>query len=154
MGLVVVAPGAAVLTPMGMDKSGDLPVGKDTSGMKVSGWAARSGYPDTVISAGNNEILLSTSGAGIARCRVTLTAGWNPGVGGGGFRVSLMQNTTEIKAADFAVSALFVALPDTPVTVQPGDRLWLAVSNTTTSFLGVTATVKGGSGTYVTFDAV
>ncbi|MFF0608497.1 hypothetical protein ACFYUD_07510 [Nocardia tengchongensis] len=152
MAFVVVAPGA-VLTPMGMDKSGDLAVGKDTANLKVSGWAARSGYPDTVISAAD-EILIGSSGAGVARCKVTLAVAWSPGAGGGGFHVSLMQNSTEIRGADFASGATFVALTDTPITVQPGDRLWLAVTNTTTSIWGVTATLKGGSGTYVTFDAV
>jgi hypothetical protein len=152
MVFVVVAPGA-VLAPMGMDKSGDLPVGKDTANLKVSGWVARSGYPDTVISAAD-EIVIGSSGAGIARCKVTLAAAWSPSAGGGGFHVSLMQNSTEIKGADFASGATFVALTDTAITVQPGDRLWLAVTNTTTSVWGVTATVKGGSGTYVTFDVV
>ncbi|GAB2525534.1 hypothetical protein [Nocardia heshunensis] len=151
MGLVVVAAGS-VLTPMGMDKTTDLAVGKDTANLKVTGWTARSGYPDTVISAAN-EILIGSSGAGIARCKVTLTSGWSPSAGGGGFHVSLMQNNTEIKGADFANQASVATLSDTAINVQPGDRLWLAVTNTTTSIWGVTATLKGGSGTYVTFDA-
>ncbi|MFE3229556.1 hypothetical protein [Nocardia sp. NPDC059228] len=152
MAFIVVAPGA-VLAPMGMDKTGDLPVGKDTANLKVSGWVARSGYPDTVISAAD-EILIASSGAGIARCTVTLAGPWNPTAGGGAFHVSLMQNSTEIRGADFPTGATFVALTDTPITVQPGDRLWLAVTNTTTGIWGVTATLKGGSGTYVTFDVV
>ncbi|OJF83539.1 hypothetical protein NS14008_36075 [Nocardia seriolae] len=137
---------------MGMDKSGDLAVGKDTANLKVSGWATRSGYPDTVISTAD-EILIGGSGTGIARCKITLAAAWNTGAGGGAFHVSLMQNSTEIKGADFPNGATFVALTDTPITVQPSDRLWLAVTNTTTSIWGVTATLKGGPNTYITFDA-
>ncbi|GAB0103397.1 hypothetical protein JMUB6875_23700 [Nocardia sp. JMUB6875] len=149
MGLIVVAPSAA-LTSMGMDKSGDLAVAKDTTtALKVSGWTARTGYPDTVISAAN-EILIAGSGAGIARCKVTLSAAWSPSAGA--FHVSLMQNNAEIKGMDFPSGQSVATLSDTPIVVQPGDRLWLAVTNSTTGIFGVTATVKGGNGTYVTFD--
>lgn len=146
MPFIIVSPSG--MLPMGVDKVNDLVVSPGASNLKIPDWTARSGYSGTVPT--NHELVAAGSGAGTVRCRAQLAAAWAPQ--SGALRLSLMQNDTELKAADFAQNATSLALSDTPVTVQPGDRIWLRISNSTGSIWAISATVQAGSNTYLTFD--
>ncbi|WP_067532061.1 hypothetical protein [Nocardia crassostreae] len=152
MPFLIVAPAAVTATPMGMDKSANQVIGPDTTTpRRLEGWVPRSGYGDTVVN-GNHEMIIGSTGADVLRCRIQLAQAWQPQATGA-LRVSLMQNTVEIKAAEVVNGASSLTLADTPVTVQPGDRIWVAVTNTTSGFWAINGTIQGGNTTYVTFDA-
>ena len=137
---LIIAAGIVGPDPMGMNKNGDQAVAAGATDLKVINWTARSGYPNTVIT--NNELIANGSGAVVARCGVNIT--------GTLFMVTrkfqLMHNDTAVKTLD--TDQATVTLTDTALTLAPGDRLWLRM----TQPASYTATVIGGVNTYLYYD--
>ncbi|MEU1206473.1 hypothetical protein [Nocardia sp. NPDC005825] len=146
MPFTIIAPAAAV--PMGMDKVADQQVVAGATNLKLTGWTARSGYGSSDIT--NDELIANGSVTANVRCRIQLAANWASTQGA--LHVMLMRNTTEIKSADFTNNSAFLLLPDTQVNLVPGDRIWVQITNSTSSIWAVNATVQGGANTYVSFD--
>ncbi|WP_327143091.1 hypothetical protein [Nocardia sp. NBC_01327] len=135
---------------MGMNKNADQAVNAGATNARLAGWTARSGYGGTIISA-NNELISASTGAVIVHCSVQLKAAWSPQYGA--LHLMLMLNDSELKSADFATNATSLTLQDVQVTLQPGDRVWVQMNNTTSVPWSTNATVQGGATTYVSFDA-
>lgn len=135
----------AAITPMGITKVANQPVNADTADLKLVGWAPRTGYSDTNIV--DNEIIAVSANV-ILRARVQLTAAWNTTFGN--LRVTVMRNGIELQNVNFVNGTSALALPDLPLAVVNGDRLWLRMTNTTSPSFALNATVQGGENTYLT----
>ncbi|MFI6042291.1 hypothetical protein ACIA8C_11690 [Nocardia sp. NPDC051321] len=134
--------------PMGMDKYGDSTVISEDGGpaaVTLTGWSARSGFPNTVITG--DALVAQGPGTVTVRCRVQLAANWT--ATSRYLRLLLMQNNTQVASADFAVGAAALTLGDTALTLASGDRIWVRMA--TTDERGVT--VQSGSNTYLYYDA-
>ncbi|MGW2664136.1 hypothetical protein ACWCW7_24510 [Nocardia tengchongensis] len=146
MPFTIIAPVATA--PMGMDKNADQQVVAGATNLKLTGWTARSGYGSSVIV--NDELIANGSATANVRCRIQLAVNWSSTQGA--LHVMLMRNNAEIKSADFTNNTGSLTLPDTQVNLAPGDRIWVQITNSTSSIWAVNATVQGGVNTYVSFD--
>ncbi|CAM4499177.1 hypothetical protein NONI108955_36445 [Nocardia ninae] len=111
----------------------------------LGGWSVRAGFSNTVISG--NVCVASGAGSAVLRCRVQLTANWTNA--NRVLRVIVLQNSTQVKSADFVVGTNSLDLGETSINVASGDRIGVRMA--TTDELGVT--VQSGSNTYVYYDA-
>ncbi|MEV0294541.1 hypothetical protein [Nocardia sp. NPDC050710] len=141
MGLVVVGGVVEPAVPMGMQKSGDQPVPAGSTNLKVISWVARAGYGQTAIVG--DELVSNGPGAVVVRCGISIT-GTLAFQGTRNFQ--LMHNDTTVNFLNTGDSA--VVLPDTPLTLERGDRVWLRL----TGSASYTATVNSGTATYLYYD--
>lgn len=148
MPFTIIAP--APTMPMGMDKNADQQVIAGVTNLKLTGWTARSGYGSSDIT--NDELIANGSATANVRCRIQLAANWASTQGA--LHVMLMRNSAEVKSADFANNSSSLTLPDAQVSLAAGDRIWVQITNSTSSIWAVNATVQGGVNTYVSFDLV
>ncbi|CAM4499156.1 hypothetical protein NONI108955_36440 [Nocardia ninae] len=129
---------------MGMNKNGSSQAVPSEVTTAVTGWVARPGYPDTVIT--NNALVPGGAGSVVVRAQVTLTGGWQST---GGLWVQLVRNGTEIASAEYAAGQLVGVINPLTIAVAEGDQL--AVNMVNSHFL-YNATVQAGAGTYLSFE--
>lgn len=141
----VIVRGSSAAVSMGMDKNADHAIPGATSQVKVTGWTARSGYPNTVI--GSDELVSSGSGNVTVQCGVSVTGTL---LFQETRKFELMLNDTVAKTVDSASTT--VTFSATALTVAAGDRIWLRVTGST--FASYTTTVKTGTSTFIYFDVV
>jgi len=120
---------------MGMDKSGTFAMSSNTTA-KVTGWAARSGFPSTVIT--NNELDSDGSASVTINCKVTLTGSW-------GFASAL---TLRVMKSGSLLASTTIAFGATSATFSP---ISTSLTGTDTVYLeystpfGTSGTIQSGS---------
>ncbi|MEU8895501.1 hypothetical protein [Nocardia sp. NPDC048505] len=136
--------GPLMLAPMGMDKNTNQTVKAATVNQQLINWVNRSGFGRTRIV--DNALVMNAAGRVRVRCGVQLTAVWSSF--DSELSVSLMHNTTVLRTAKFADTAV-LTLPETQLDVRGGDQLWIRMTNAGGVFNG-DAVVKAGNGTFLT----
>ncbi|MFR9750519.1 hypothetical protein ACL02S_05735 [Nocardia sp. 004] len=142
MTLLVVG-GMQVLMPMGMNKATpEIPFSKGRAPVKITGWTARDGYPDTVIS-GADELIVNASGVVTVHCHIELSGS----VGFGEKRqFDLMLNDESKSSIESSANSIDLTSP--PIALTAGDRLWISMIGSAY----YSTTVKAGVDTYLSFD--
>ncbi len=130
--MVFVGGGVAILTPMGVDKAGTQAVPASTT-TKLTGWATRSGYPETVID--NNDLVVNGPGNITPTLKITLTSNAPAAIP---FRI--LKGGAQIASGNipFNTTTAQITAPSTPVV--PGDRISADIS----PGLGASVTIQSG----------
>lgn len=123
------------VSPMGMDKSGTFAMVSNTTA-KITGWAARSGFPNTsIVSDG----LVANGAASVTiNWKVTLTGNWPASTG---LQIQLRKNGTTIATTTIPFNTTTATFNPVTTTLAANDRLELWY---VTPF-GNTATIQQGS---------
>ncbi|MFD6155140.1 hypothetical protein ACFWF7_16335 [Nocardia sp. NPDC060256] len=144
MAFIIAAGVTESAMPMGMNKNGNQNADKNKTTQLVN-WVVRPDYSSTVLDA--NTLLVNAPGNVVVRTQVTLAGGWGAA---GGLWAQLVRNGTEVASVEFAQAQTVATIPAQAIAVAAGDRIALNMVNG--NFLNG-ATVQGGVGTYVYFDA-
>lgn len=131
-----------VFVPMGMNKSGTLDINRVTW-TKITGWVARSGYPDTSIV--NSELSVTSSGNATFTVSVTFGTGGSSGETRG-YRI--VQNGSVV-VTNTTTATLQTVSGTHNIALTAGDLIRLEAYNA--SFL--TAVRRIQTSTYIYFNA-
>ena len=131
--------GPATEHPMGMDKSGTQSC--PTSWVQVTGWAARSGFPSTVITS--NALVAADTATVTITGKITITGGTLPGVA---FRIK--RNGTVIYTSTQSGTSQTGAAVG--VNIETGDTLTMEAQSST--FSGTPTISAGAANTFLYFD--
>jgi hypothetical protein len=135
---------APAFSPMGMDKSGTFSVTSNTTAL-VTGWAARSGYPGTVITS--NALVSDGPSNVTVHCKVTLTGAWGNSTA---LTLRVLKNGTQIASTTIPFNGTTVTFSPIATSLVSGDTISLQY----TCPFGASGTVQSGStNTYLYYDA-
>ncbi|WP_063023767.1 hypothetical protein [Nocardia niwae] len=135
---------APSFSPMGMDKSGTGSLTANTTAL-ITGWVARSGYPNTVITS--NALVSDGPSSVTVQCKVTLTGAWSNSTA---LTLRVLKNGTQIGTASIPFNGTSATFSPISTSLAPGDTISLQY---TTPF-GASGTVAAGStSTYLYYDA-
>ncbi|MFE7745360.1 hypothetical protein [Nocardia sp. NPDC057455] len=135
---------APSFSPMGMDKSGTFAVTSNTTAL-VTGWAARSGYPGTVITS--NALVSDGPSNVIVHCKVTLTGAWSNSTA---LTLRVLKNGTQIASTTIPFNGTTVTFSPISTSLVSGDTISLQYSCP----FGASGTVQSGStNTHLYYDA-
>lgn len=132
------------MSSMGMDKSGTFALATNTTA-SVTGWAARSGYPSTVIDS-NTSLKADVAAPVIIQCKVTLTAAWSSG---SGLVLRVLKNGVSIGTATIAFNTTTITFTNISTTVAANDLIALQY---TTPFGSAGTIQTGAAATYLFYD--
>lgn len=133
------------MSSMGMDKSGTFAMTAGTTA-SVTGWAARSGYPSTVIDS-NTSLKSDVAANVIIQCKVTLTAQWTSFTA---VQFKVLVNGVQVgTTASIGFQGTTVTFTNISTTLAVNDLV--ALQYITPS--GVTGTIQSGAAnTYLFYD--
>lgn len=135
-----------LFSPMGMDKSGTFAMASSITNGLVTGWAARSGYPNTVIAS--NALVSNGNGNITLQCKVTLTAAWSNATG---IQFKIFKNGVQIgSTATIAFNTTTITFAPISTSLVNGDTITLRF---TTPFGGSGTMQQGAAASYVYYDA-
>lgn len=142
MTFIIVSGGTVTVTPMGMNKTTpnqELP--GSTNPAKVVGWAPRGGFGETVISG--DALIANGPGAVVVRWGAAMTGNLQFNEQR---KFELMRNDAPVSSVSSAADK--PALPAVPLTLAPGDRIWMRIVGS--SFYA--NSITGGTNTYIYFE--
>lgn len=143
MPVIIVGGGPLTVSPMGMNKNTpDQEILEDAGPTKIIGWTVRSGFGSTVIA--NDELIANGPGAVVVQWGAKVTGDlWLNETR----KFELMRNNTAVSSISSAAGT--PALPNVPLTLAPGDRIWLRIVGSTEYDTTVSA---GAANTYIFFN--